>query len=110
MHQDQNRMCTSLLEKILEEYVLPLKNIDRDIFSKQCPYLNFSNQPMRYVTDNYLLHTCNMCWKIKHKPHFFIKQNRDDFGSQFHHSYNNKTLSVHLFRIITSKHVGRSSQ
>ena len=37
---------------------LPLKNIDRDIFSKQCPpYLNFPNQPIRYVTDNYLLHT-----------------------------------------------------
>ena len=57
MHLDQNRMCISLLGKILEEYVLSLKNIDRDIFSKQCPYLNVSNQPMRYVTDNYLLHT-----------------------------------------------------
>ena len=57
MHLDQNQMCISLLGKILEEYVLPLKNIDRDIFSKQSPpYLNFSNQPMRYVTDNYLLH------------------------------------------------------
>ena len=44
----------SLLGKILEEYVLAL---NRDIFSKQCLYLNFSNQPMRYVTDNYLLHT-----------------------------------------------------
>ena len=58
MHIDQNKMCISLLGKILEEYVLPLKNIDTDlIFSKQSmPYLNYSNQPMRYVTDKYLLH------------------------------------------------------
>ena len=32
MHLDQNRMCISLLGKILEEYVLPLKKIDIEIY------------------------------------------------------------------------------
>ena len=37
MHIDQNQMCISLLGKILEEYVLPLKNIDTDLSFRHNP-------------------------------------------------------------------------